>query len=671
MIDVRDVRKVAGERALDVCRFLLPAGCEESGRWVVGDWNGVVGRSLTVELSGPEAGNWRDWKPNDEGGETGDLIGLWMHRRKVDFRQALREMWAEFGKKEVGAGWEKSRDPERMKGGWVLGEVEALGLRELLDGEGVWKWMREKHKIDLRRAPLGVMERESKEHGVEVVFEYRNELGELAFVKCMDEDGKMRLWPERPARWVLFGTDSMEYGATELILVRTELDVLAMRMFGIKAAAMPRVTYGGDEWRWLDDQAEWLGGMQRIVFAFGMKDEERAHWEKLAARIGEERVFRAMLPDGHSSAHECLVHGVGAEGMQGAVGNATRLEPLRLVRPADVWDRVLDLYFPDDRKVEQGDPLPYRFPAEFRFRPGELTVWQGYTGSGKTQVLNNCLVYWAREWKRRYCVASLEVDAADTFWYQARIWSGRRKPETEAESNRQRDWLHEWGSAYYHVGAAALEDIFRIFEYEARRRGAWHFVLDSLMRVAGVRSDDYDGQKEVCDQCIEFARRYRVHVHLVCHSKKPDARHPVEKCWPSKYDISGSAALANLPHNIVCVWRNKGKEDALNEADLMPEGLEREECLAQWKGREDTLLIVQKNRKTGGEGEKRLWFDGANCRFREDPSSREDALRRDDPRSAAGRRAEDGGRGTEGDLPQRTQRAQRTEDGDGLGEVEA
>jgi hypothetical protein len=161
----------------------------------------------------------------------------------------------------------------------------------------------------------------------------------------------------------------------------------------------------------------------------------------------------------------------------------------------------------------------------------------------------------------------------------------------------------------------------------------------------------------VCDECIEFARRYKVHVHLVCHSKKPDARHPVEKCWPSKYDISGSAALANLPHNIVCVWRNKGKEDALNEASLMPEGPEREECLAQWKGREDTLLIVQKNRKTGGEGEKRLWFDGANCRFREEQSG--------------GQRSEVGGRGMEGDLPQRTQRAQRTEDGDGLREVEA
>jgi hypothetical protein len=92
----------------------------------------------------------------------------------------------------------------------------------------------------------------------------------------------------------------------------------------------------------------------------------------------------------------------------------------------------------------------------------------------------------------------------------------------------------------------------------------------------------------------------------------------VERCWPSKYDISGSAALANLPHNIVCVWRNKGKEDALYEAQWMPMGEERDAFLKQWTSREDTLAIVQKNRKTGGEGEKRLWFEPACCRFREE-----------------------------------------------------
>ena len=163
-----------------------------------------------------------------------------------------------------------------------------------------------------------------------------------------------------------------------------------------------------------------------------------------------------------------------------------------------------------------------------------------------------------------------------------------------------------------------MDDILRIWEYEARRRGAWHFVLDSLMRVDGIRSDDYDGQKAVCDGLIEFARKYRVHAHLVCHSKKPDQRHPIEKCWPSKYDISGSAALANLPHNIVCVWRNKGKEDALFEAQFMPSGEEKEAFVQQWTNREDTLLIVQKQRKTGEEGEKRLWFETASCRFREE-----------------------------------------------------
>jgi hypothetical protein len=66
------------------------------------------------------------------------------------------------------------------------------------------------------------------------------------------------------------------------------------------------------------------------------------------------------------------------------------------------------------------------------------------------------------------------------------------------------------------------------------------------------------------------------------------------------------------------VWRNKGKEDALFEAQFMPEGEEKDTFVRQWTNREDTLLVVQKQRKTGEEGEKRLWFETASCRFREE-----------------------------------------------------
>jgi twinkle protein len=187
---------------------------------------------------------------------------------------------------------------------------------------------------------------------------------------------------------------------------------------------------------------------------------------------------------------------------------------------------------------------------------------------------------------------------------------GKRKPHGEVEFNETMAWLNEHFLAYHKVGEAELDDIVRVWGYAARKYGCFHFVLDALLRVKGVKVDDLDAQRQVCNKLLEFAGTFGVHVHLVAHSKKPDARHDPRRTWPSKFDISGSGDLSNLVHNVVCVWRNAGKEEALFEANLMDAGdPDRANAERMWAQREDSLLVVQKQRKTGQEGHKRFWFD--------------------------------------------------------------
>ncbi len=64
------------------------------------------------------------------------------------------------------------------------------------------------------------------------------------------------------------------------------------------------------------------------------------------------------------------------------------------------------------------------------------------------------------------------------------------------------------------------------------------------------------------DRLIQFAAMYRVHVHLVAHSKKPSKGG--EAMIPRRYDIMGSSYISNLPHNVIVVWRNRAKHDALS-----------------------------------------------------------------------------------------------------------
>jgi len=96
-------------------------------------------------------------------------------------------------------------------------------------------------------------------------------------------------------------------------------------------------------------------------------------------------------------------------------------------------------------------------------------------------------------------------------------------------------------------------------------------------------------------------------VHLVAHSKKPDARRPEIKYWPGKHDVRGSVHVTDLAHNTICVWRNRKKEQDLNTA--WDEKLS-DEVKDAIKQQHDAMMIVLAQR--GGEGEepvKKLWFD--------------------------------------------------------------
>jgi twinkle protein len=125
-----------------------------------------------------------------------------------------------------------------------------------------------------------------------------------------------------------------------------------------------------------------------------------------------------------------------------------------------------------------------------------------------------------------------------------------------------------------------------------------------------LEGEDYDGQKDVMNLLLEFAAKENVHVFLVCHSKKPDARRPEGKHWPAKYDISGSGNISNLAWNVWCVWRNKEKELQVGTAKELPlDDPQRSKMLDEWSYREDALLAVQKQRETGEEPIKRLYFD--------------------------------------------------------------
>ena len=75
-------------------------------------------------------------------------------------------------------------------------------------------------------------------------------------------------------------------------------------------------------------------------------------------------------------------------------------------------------------------------------------------------------------------------------------------------------------------------------------------IIDNLMSLdlTEIRGEKYDRQTTLVLTLSEFAKKYNVHIHFVCHPRKPVG-------FLRKSDISGSADLTNAADNVFMMHR--------------------------------------------------------------------------------------------------------------------
>lgn len=162
----------------------------------------------------------------------------------------------------------------------------------------------------------------------------------------------------------------------------------------------------------------------------------------------------------------------------------------------------------------------------------------------------------------------------------------------------QRMWVYD------KVGRIDPQFLFAAIRFCAEKHGTTHFFVDSLMKC--VRGeDDYNAQKDFVADLVEVGKETGTHIHLVHHVRKGSD----EKGIPSKFDAKGSGAITDQVDNVLCVWRNKAKEQDDEKALEMGAALTAEGP--------DFLLICDKQRHGGWEGRWALWGDRKTWHFRE------------------------------------------------------
>lgn len=287
------------------------------------------------------------------------------------------------------------------------------------------------------------------------------------------------------------------------------------------------------------------------------------------------------------------------------------------VRPAGDFlaDMIATLGKPEATEPQSYLPW-FKTKNLFAFRQGEVTVWAGVNGHGKSEVTGMVATSLVVQCEK-VCIASFEMKPRKTLHRMVRQYMGEDDTYAPAEEIPvlreiyddfraicdQRLWFYD------QQGTVTPDRITAVVRYCCKELGIKHVFIDSLMKcVKG--EDDYNGQKALVDELTAIARDYGAHIHLVHHLRKSGK----ETDQPDKSDVKGSGAIVDQVDNLILVWRNKQKEldrmagkSAVSDQDP------------------DTVLFVRKQRNgTGWEGGVKLFYDPASKQYASEPNSRID-----------------------------------------------
>lgn len=242
----------------------------------------------------------------------------------------------------------------------------------------------------------------------------------------------------------------------------------------------------------------------------------------------------------------------------------------------------------------------------FQFRPGEVTVYAGTNGGGKSLITGQIALGLIRQ-ERKVCIASFEMKPVRTLSRMLRQFSAKnfenplvplKRKDFEELVDRFLEFSDEKLWLYDQQGTTNAQRIIAMARYVAMELGVTHVVIDSLMKCVPAE-DAYNEQKYFVDELCALARDHNIHIHLVHHIRKLSN----EENMPSKTDIKGTGAIADQVDNVFLVYRNKKKEHEIQSGKEVDPNTP------------DLLLMCEKQRNGEFEGWFPMWFDRESQQF--------------------------------------------------------
>jgi twinkle protein len=390
---------------------------------------------------------------------------------------------------------------------------------------------------------------------------YRND--ELINIKFRGP--KKSFMMSKNAELIFYNLDAIK-DEKECIITEGEIDCLSLYEAGIyNAVSVPNgATVGKQRLEYLDNCYGYFTGKEKIILATDNDYPGNNLREELARRLGKDRCYQLVYPDGCKDLNDVLVKH-GKDAVRAVIEAATRWPVEGLMPMDEIFPDVLEYYengYPkgDDTKISDFDLL---------LAPGELTVVTGIPGSGKDEFVNYITTslsryhdwnwgYWGMEERPPITTTKL----AEKF--TGKCFSFRKNPEHRM-SRSEFEYAIGMIDKHYHfvqtnkvdisiegIIAKAIEMVER-FGINGMVISPWNCVEHKM--AAGISETLYIS--EMLTLLINFLERYGVHCLLIAHPKKMEKNRQTGKYnIPTLYDVSGSANFFNKIHNGLSVYRD-------------------------------------------------------------------------------------------------------------------
>ena len=243
---------------------------------------------------------------------------------------------------------------------------------------------------------------------------------------------------------------------------------------------------------------------------------------------------------------------------------------------------------------------PCVFEQRLAFREGEVTMWAGQNGNGKSLLTGQVALQLLAAGKK-VGIQSFEMTPARTLYRMLRQCWGRLPTKFDAQANEKK--VHNFLMYCRDAGlllsneksSITIEGVLGVSVVMAQDFDCKHIFIDNLMKVVHAE-DDYTGQKEFVQGCCQIARELSVHIHIVHHVRKGGS----EKDEIDKFAVRGSSAIVDQIDNLVLIRRNIEKERLAEQRELSP---------TEDQDAGDSILRISKQRNGDFMGTVPLWYD--------------------------------------------------------------